>query len=177
MPEEKTVEDVRVCRFCGHIAAVDSTARCRTCGVFSDFMVVPRPAAERLARQRQRRVVRRRLVRLTVALVLLGGVTVWILGAFFDLGPSPPGPRLMVAPTSGHTPGHRVAARRRATVLPLRPRHFHTVSPGPIVPRSRSSPHRRWSSRMSTSAPAMAAPWRSLAHGPGGMGIPEWLAF
>jgi outer membrane protein assembly factor BamB len=90
MPEGKAVEDVRVCRFCGHITPVDSTARCRTCGVFSDFIVVPRPAAERLGRQRQRRVLRRRLVRLTVALALVGGVILWVLGAFFDLGPHPP---------------------------------------------------------------------------------------
>jgi outer membrane protein assembly factor BamB len=58
--------------------------------LFSELALMSRPAAERLARQRRRRGVRRRLVRLTVTLVLCGGVTVWALGVFFDLGPSPP---------------------------------------------------------------------------------------
>ena len=142
MPEGKAVEDVRVCRFCGHIAAVDSTARCRTCGVFSDFMVVPRPAAERLARQRQRRVVRRRLVRLTVALVLLGGVTVWALGAFFDLGPSPPRATTHV---SAHLGPHTWAQSRR------------TSQSNGFTPEAAPFPHRvAWTYR--TSEPLLASP-------------------
>jgi hypothetical protein len=84
------VEDVRLCRSCGHIDAADSRGRCHNCGSFSELAILPRPEAERLARQQRRRVSRRRLIRLTVALALLGGATVWALGVFFDLGPSPP---------------------------------------------------------------------------------------
>ena len=79
-----------MCRSCGHIDAADSKGRCRNCGLFSELAILPRPEAERLARQRRRRALRRRLLLLTVALALLGGATVWALGAFFDLGPSPP---------------------------------------------------------------------------------------
>src|SRR5262249_1082663 len=57
---------------------------------FSELAILPRTEAERLARQQRRRVSRWRLMRLTVALTLLGGATVWGLGVFFDLGPSPP---------------------------------------------------------------------------------------
>jgi outer membrane protein assembly factor BamB len=79
-----------MCRSCGHIDAADSKGRCGHCGLFSELAILPRPEAERLARQRRRRALRRRLLLLTVALALLGGATVWALGVFFDLGPSPP---------------------------------------------------------------------------------------
>ena len=93
-----------MCRSCGHIDAADSRGRCRHCGLFSELAILPRPAAERLARQRRRRALRRRLLRLTVALALVGGVTVWALGAFFDLGPSPPRATTSVSASLGpHT--------------------------------------------------------------------------
>ena len=79
-----------MCRSCGHIDAADSKGRCGHCGLFSELAILPRPEAERLARQRRRMALRRRLLLLTVALALLGGATVWALGVFFDLGPSPP---------------------------------------------------------------------------------------
>ena len=79
-----------MCRSCGHIDTADRRGRCGNCGLFSELVIFPRPEAERLARQRRRRVLRRRLRRLTVALALLGGATVWACGVFFDLGPSPP---------------------------------------------------------------------------------------
>src|SRR5262249_60663561 len=84
------VEDVRMCRSCGHIDAADSSGRCRHCGLFSELAILPRTEAERLARQRQRRALRRRLLRLAVALALVGGATVWASGVFLDLGPNPP---------------------------------------------------------------------------------------
>jgi eukaryotic-like serine/threonine-protein kinase len=58
--------------------------------MFFELAIVPRLEAEQIARQRQRRVLRRRLVRLTVALAVVGSTTIWALGAYFDLGPSPP---------------------------------------------------------------------------------------
>jgi eukaryotic-like serine/threonine-protein kinase len=85
-----SVEDVRVCRSCGHIDPADSRGRCPVCGVFFELAIVPRAEAEQLARQRRRRALRRRLIRLTVALAVVGSATTWALGAYFDLGPSPP---------------------------------------------------------------------------------------
>ena len=84
------VEDVRVCRACGHIDPADQRGRCPTCGLFTELDIVSRQEAEWLARRVRRRGLRRRLVRLAVGLVLVGGVTVWALGVFFDRGPSPP---------------------------------------------------------------------------------------
>ena len=79
-----------MCRSCGHIDAAESRGRCRHCGLFSELAILPRPQAEQLARQRQRRALRWRLLRLAVALALVGGATVWASGVFLDLGPSPP---------------------------------------------------------------------------------------
>src|SRR5712691_8718717 len=84
------VEDVRVCRSCGHIDPANSIGRCPTCGLFFELAIVPRPEAERLARRRRRSIVRRRLLRLLVAFALVGGVTAWAVRVFFDLGLSPP---------------------------------------------------------------------------------------
>src|SRR4029450_5970942 len=79
-----------MCRSCGHIDAADSRGRCGNCGLFSELAILSRPEAEQLARQRQRRALRRRLMRLAVGLALFGGARVWALGVFLDLGPSPP---------------------------------------------------------------------------------------
>jgi outer membrane protein assembly factor BamB len=95
------VEDVRVCRSCGHIDPADSRGRCPICGVFLELAIVPRPEAERLARRRRRRVLRRRLVRLTVALAVVGYATLWALGAYFDFGPSPPSATTSVGASIG----------------------------------------------------------------------------
>ena len=84
------MEKVRVCRSCGHIDPADSRGRCPACSMFFDLTIVPRGEAEQIARQRRRRVLHRRLVRLTLVLAVAGGATVWALGAYFDLGPKPP---------------------------------------------------------------------------------------
>lgn len=98
------VEKVRVCRSCGHIDPADSRGRCPTCGVFFEFAIMPRPEAEQLARQRRRRVLRRRVLLLTVVLALVGGTTIWALGAYFDLGPRPPSATTSVSANIGpHT--------------------------------------------------------------------------
>jgi len=85
-----SVEDVRVCRRCGHIDPVSSTGRCPTCGLFFELAIVSLPEAERLARRRRRSVVRRRLLRLLLVLAVVGGITAWAMRAYFDLGIDPP---------------------------------------------------------------------------------------
>ena len=85
-----TVEEVRICRSCGHIDPVDSRGRCPVCGVFFELAIMPRAEAERLARQRRRRKVRRRSVYLFLATAVIVGVTVWAVRVFFDLGVDPP---------------------------------------------------------------------------------------
>jgi outer membrane protein assembly factor BamB len=95
------VEEVRVCRSCGHIDPADSRGRCPTCGVFLELAIVPRMEAEQIARQHRRRVLRRRLVRLTVALAVVGGTTIWALGAYLDLGPSPPSATTSISASVG----------------------------------------------------------------------------
>ena len=100
------VEEVRICRSCGHIDPADSRGRCPACGVFFELAIVPRLEAEQIARQRRRRVLRRRWARLTVALAVVGGTTIWALGAYLDLGPSPPSATTSVSASIGpHTWG------------------------------------------------------------------------
>lgn len=98
------VEEVRVCRFCGHIDPVGTTGRCQNCGLFSGFALASRTEAEQFMRQRRRRLVLRRLVRLLVVLALLGGVAAWAGRAFFDLGLDPPRATTNISANSGpHT--------------------------------------------------------------------------
>ncbi|MGQ4809141.1 hypothetical protein NKDENANG_02543 [Candidatus Entotheonellaceae bacterium PAL068K] len=80
------MEDVRVCRFCGHIAPENSTGSCKNCGLFWGLIVVPRPEAERIARRQWQRLWRSRLLRLIVVLTLVAGMTVWTVRVFFDRG-------------------------------------------------------------------------------------------
>src|SRR5262249_44890586 len=105
-----------LCRSCGHIDAADSRGRCHNCGLFSELAILPRTEAEQLARQRQRRALRRRLLRLPVALALVRGTTVLAFGVFFGLGPSPAGPRPPSAPTrASASPAPRAWAQVRRT--------------------------------------------------------------
>ena len=64
-----TMEEVRVCRRCGHIDPADSRGRCPSCDLFTELTFLPRPAAERLVRRRRRREWRRRLLRLLLLLI------------------------------------------------------------------------------------------------------------
>jgi outer membrane protein assembly factor BamB len=93
-----------VCRSCGHIDPADSRGRCPACGVFFDLVIVPLLEAEQIVQQRRRRVFRRRMLRLTLVLVVLAGSTIWALGAYFDLGPKPPSATTNISASLGpHT--------------------------------------------------------------------------
>jgi len=84
------MENLRVCGDCGHIDPVDSRGACPACGGFFDLAIVPRAEAEQIARERRRRLLRRRLVRYGVALGFVGGAAGWALAAFVDIGIDPP---------------------------------------------------------------------------------------
>jgi outer membrane protein assembly factor BamB len=98
------MEEMRVCRFCGHIDAAHSTGRCPTCDTFFGFAVVPRPEAERLARRRRRARALRRHLPLFVALALCVGGTLWMMRALWDIGFAPPPPTTSIsASVAPHT--------------------------------------------------------------------------
>jgi outer membrane protein assembly factor BamB len=131
------VEEVRVCRYCGHIDPAGSRGRCPACGMFFELAIVPRPEAEQIARRWRRRVLRRRLVRLTVVLAVLGGTTIWALGAYFDLGPSPPSATTDISASIGphtwaqigRTPGNSGFTPEEAPFPPRLAWAFRTSKP------------------------------------------------
>jgi eukaryotic-like serine/threonine-protein kinase len=84
------MENLRVCRACGHTDSVDSRGGCPACGGFFDLAIVSRAEAEQIARERRRRLLRRRLVRYGVALAFVAGATGWTLAVYFDVGIDPP---------------------------------------------------------------------------------------
>lgn len=135
-------EDVRVCRTCGHIDSAESRGRCPTCGAFLDLAIVPRAEADEIARQRRRRVLRRRLVRYAVALAFVGGALAWALGAYLDIGVDPPSATTSVS--SSVAPDSWAQARR-------------TPENTGFIPDPPPSPHRtRWTYQ--TSGPLLASP-------------------
>lgn len=110
--------------------------------MFFELAIVPRAEAEQLARQRRRRRLQRRLVYFTVALALVGGATVWALGAFFDLGFDPPSATTDIGASVG--PDTWAQIRR-------------TPDSSGSTPEAAPFPHHlRWTYR--TSKPLLAAP-------------------
>ncbi len=102
--EVATVEEVRVCRFCSHVDSVHSTGKCENCGSFTGFVVCSRQEAEQLSRGRQRSRWRRGFLYGLLGLVLLAGVTTWIMQAVFDQGIAlPPATTRMSASVEPHT--------------------------------------------------------------------------
>jgi len=85
-----TVENVRVCRLCGHIDAVENSGRCPSCDAFSGLVALPRGEAERIARRHRRRAVSRRLVRVAAVVVVVMAVALWVVQVFWDRGFRPP---------------------------------------------------------------------------------------
>ena len=84
------VEEVRVCRLCGHIDAVESVGRCPSCRAFSGLVTLPRGDAERIARRYRRRALIKRLLSVVVALALLIAAVLWIAQVLWDRGLRPP---------------------------------------------------------------------------------------
>lgn len=85
------MEDVWTCRLCGHIdPAEEKLSRCPSCGNYMGLVRLPRDEAERMAQRRQRRRLLRRVITLGAAVILVGGVTFWLLRFFLEWGPNPP---------------------------------------------------------------------------------------
>jgi outer membrane protein assembly factor BamB len=152
--------------------------------LFSELAILPRPEADRFARRQRRRAARRRLIRLTVALALLGGATVWALGVFFDLGPSPPSATTRVSASlaphtwaqvrrtpqsSGFTPdaapfppqitwAYRTSKPLLAAPAVVEERVYLTTGDGRLIALDRHTGHLVWEYRsgwLSSSTPAV----------------------
>lgn len=86
------MENVRLCRFCGHINPAEETGRCDKCGAFSGLVVVSKSEGEQAARRKQLGFRINRLFRLTLILTpiaLLAVWGLWLLG-IVHLTPDPP---------------------------------------------------------------------------------------
>jgi len=86
------VENVRLCRFCGHINSAEDTGRCDNCGAFSGLIVVSRSQGEEAARRKRFGLRRYRLFRLSLILAPIAVLAVWAawFSGIVDLAPDPP---------------------------------------------------------------------------------------
>ncbi len=86
------VEYVQLCRYCGHVNALDETQRCNGCGSFSGLSTVPSPQGEVTGRRIR---VNFRINRYTPLALILAAVVALGLWLFWDslgLMPDPPLP-------------------------------------------------------------------------------------
>ncbi len=104
------MEQVRMCRNCGHINPSDGTVRCFNCSSFSGLALVTRTEAERLIRLQRLQFLRSRFIRLGLPLSIVMGLVIWWMVAFLNLGPNPPSPTTIVSADLG--PGTWAQARR-----------------------------------------------------------------
>ena len=85
------MKEVWVCRVCGSIEAAEQRpSRCQSCGSFTGFVRGSRDESERIVRRRRRRRLLRRAVANGALVMLVGGVTFWLLRFFLEWGPNPP---------------------------------------------------------------------------------------
>ncbi|MFQ6028626.1 MAG: PQQ-binding-like beta-propeller repeat protein, partial [Dehalococcoidia bacterium] len=95
------MEQVRVCRFCGHVNPASSTSRCDNCDSFSGLIDVSPAEASQVTRRHHFRFLRSRLLRLAIAVALIVWGGVWGARFFFDLGPNPPGASTSISSAVG----------------------------------------------------------------------------
>ena len=85
------VEEVWVCRICGNMETADRRrSRCASCGNYTGLMRAPRDEAERIVRRQRRRRLLRRIGAFGAVVMLVSGVTFWLLRFFLEWGPNPP---------------------------------------------------------------------------------------
>ena len=95
------MEQVRVCRFCGHLNATEGPTRCDNCGFFSGLTTLARPEGEQLGRRQRLRFLRSRFLRLALVLGPVAGLAVWVMWGLFDLAPNPPGATTSISASIG----------------------------------------------------------------------------
>lgn len=104
-------------------------SRCQSCGAFTSIVELPRDEAEKIARRRQGRGLRRRLLTRGVAVILVVGVVFWLLRFFFELAPNPP--RASTDISASLAPSAWAQARRTPQNIGFTP------EPPPVPPRVR----------------------------------------
>ncbi len=92
------MEQVQVCRFCGHIGPIDDGGRCVNCQSFSGLTSIPRADAERLSRRRKFTIRRSRYLPLGLALAVVIGLVVWLFWDYLGLTPDPDRPASNLGP-------------------------------------------------------------------------------
>ena len=92
------MEQVQVCRFCGHIGSVDDGGRCVSCQAFSGLTSIPRADAERLSRRRKFSIRRSRYLPLGLALAVVIGLGIWLFWDYLGLAPDPTRPATNLGP-------------------------------------------------------------------------------
>ena len=94
------MEQVRVCRFCGHMVSADEEGRCVNCHSFSGMVSISRAEAERLSRSRKFGFLRSRLWLPGLTLLLVAFLAFWVAWSYLGLAPNPRAPATDISPTS-----------------------------------------------------------------------------
>ena len=95
-----SVEQVRVCRICGHINPLGDRTRCSNCwSSLAEITPVTRTEGHRIARRIRLGFLRNRFLRIGFLLAAAIGFTVWGVLVFFDLGPNPPSATTSLSPS------------------------------------------------------------------------------
>ncbi len=96
------MEQVRVCRICGHVNPAEGRSRCTNCWLRLDTTIsVSAPVGHQIARVYHLRFLRSRLVRLAPVLAAAVGFAFWGVVVFFELGPHPDLPSTNISADTG----------------------------------------------------------------------------
>ncbi|MCE2464110.1 MAG: hypothetical protein J4F46_09440, partial [Dehalococcoidia bacterium] len=94
------MEQVRVCRICGHVNPLGDRTRCSNCwSSLAEITPVTRTEGRRIARRLRLGFLRNRFFRIGFLLAAAIGFTVWGVLVFFEVGPNPPGATTDLSPS------------------------------------------------------------------------------
>ena len=94
------MEQVRVCRICGHINPIGDRTRCSNCwSSLAETTPVTRIEGRRIARRLRLGFLRNCFFRIGFLLAAAIGFTVWGVLVFFEVGPNPPGATTSLSPS------------------------------------------------------------------------------